>query len=458
MSLVIMILLISMLIIVHEIGHFIAAKAFGIAVPKFGFGLPIGPTLYKKQVGDTEILVHAFLLGGYVSFLDDEEHPEVSKESPLRFQNKPIWQRAVVVSAGVISNVLTAVLIVMLVAAFVHHLPSRESNVYIHKIIAEKNAPVHSIGLQKGDMLYDLNGTRVTSVSYLAIFSAGSKKFNGLVTEQRLEDKIEELKKLNPNLNEKSQIEANTTILLPEFDDEAAVTFSQSYLIGLSRKNRKMSTVKLNDAQKALRDKIYNKKSFATEEALTLKDVALAISDTVAPLNITVKRDNQLITLKPLYVDETGIIGVEESYEPIMRKTTNIKSVFVESIKYLFNQTYLMILSLVMLFAGQVPFKELHGIILITKIGSDIISSSGIINGLMLTSMISLNLAIMNLLPIPALDGGHLLFLLVEKIKGKPMDEKVLEKISSFCFILLLVLMCLVLFNDVYALITKKYG
>ena len=111
-----------------------------------------------------------------------------------------------------------------------------------------------------------------------------------------------------------------------------------------------------------------------------------------------------------------------------------------------------------MLFGGQVPFKELHGIVLITKIGSDIISSSGIVNGFMLTAMISLNLAIMNLLPIPALDGGHLLFLFFEKIRGKALDEKMLEKISSFCFILLLVLMVLVLFNDVYALITKQYG
>ena len=152
------------------------------------------------------------------------------------------------------------------------------------------------------------------------------------------------------------------------------------------------------------------------------------------------------------------MIGVEQSYQPIMRKTTTLKSIFVESVKYLYDQTSLMILSLIMLFGGQVPFKELHGIVLITKIGSDIISSSGIVNGLMLTAMISLNLAIMNLLPIPALDGGHLLFLLFEKIRGKALDEKMLEKISSFCFILLLVLMVLVLFNDVYALITKQYG
>ena len=72
MSIIIMILLLSLLILVHEAGHFFVARACGIKVDKFGFGLPIGPTLFKKKVGDVEILVHAFLLGGYVSFPDDE--------------------------------------------------------------------------------------------------------------------------------------------------------------------------------------------------------------------------------------------------------------------------------------------------------------------------------------------------------------------------------------------------
>ena len=85
MSIIIMILLLSLLILVHEAGHFFAARAFGIKVDKFGFGLPVGPTLYKTKVGDVEVLVHAFLLGGYVSFPDDEKDCELPKDSPERF-------------------------------------------------------------------------------------------------------------------------------------------------------------------------------------------------------------------------------------------------------------------------------------------------------------------------------------------------------------------------------------
>ena len=76
MNTIIMLFLISLLILVHEIGHFAAARMFGVRVSKFGFGLPIGPTLFKTKWGNTEILVHAFLLGGYVSFPDDEEVKE----------------------------------------------------------------------------------------------------------------------------------------------------------------------------------------------------------------------------------------------------------------------------------------------------------------------------------------------------------------------------------------------
>ena len=77
MNLIIMLLLISVLIIVHELGHFLSAKLFKIKVDKFGIGLPIGPTLYEKQIGDTKFLIHAFLLGGYVSFPDDDENCEL---------------------------------------------------------------------------------------------------------------------------------------------------------------------------------------------------------------------------------------------------------------------------------------------------------------------------------------------------------------------------------------------
>ena len=89
--------------------------------------------------------------------------------------------------------------------------------------------------------------------------------------------------------------------------------------------------------------------------------------------------------------------------------------------------------------------------------GGDIISSEGIFYGILLTAVISMNLAILNILPIPALDGGHLLFLIIEKIQGKPVKEEVANKIMTVFFILLIALLVFVLFNDIYVLVKPLF-
>ena len=151
MSIIIMILLLSVLILVHEAGHFLAAKFFKMKVAKFGFGLPIGPTLWEGQVGDVKVLVHAFLLGGYVAFPDDEKDEELPADSPDRFMNRPIYQRLVVVSAGVFANVVLAFVLVFLTAALWGQLPSGKYDVSVKKLDTEKNEYISSSGLKPGD-------------------------------------------------------------------------------------------------------------------------------------------------------------------------------------------------------------------------------------------------------------------------------------------------------------------
>ena len=115
-----------------------------------------------------------------------------------------------------------------------------------------------------------------------------------------------------------------------------------------------------------------------------------------------------------------------------------------------------MVYTLGKLFTGKIPMSEMNGIIAITKIGTEIIAYKGIFQGLLLTAMISLNLALINILPIPALDGGHLLFLIIEKITGKPVSKKFVEILSNFFFYLLIALMVLILYNDIHAWIIGK--
>ena len=115
----------------------------------------------------------------------------------------------------------------------------------------------------------------------------------------------------------------------------------------------------------------------------------------------------------------------------------------------------MMIYSLGQLFTGNIPLKDMHGVVAITKIGGDMIDKSGKASGVLLAALISMNLAILNILPIPALDGGHLMFLIIEKIMGKPLNEKVIEVISTVFFSLLIILMIFVVFNDITLIVRK---
>ena len=183
--------------------------------------------------------------------------------------------------------------------------------------------------------------------------------------------------------------------------------------------------------------------------------MAIAVSDGKHPINFTVIRNGETINLNPIYPDEKGLIGIGLTSNQKMIETKTIGSVIINSNKYLWDNTYTMMYSLGQLFTGNIPLKDMHGVVAITKIGGDMIQKAGKSSGILLAALISMNLAILNILPIPALDGGHLMFLLAEKITGRPIEEKVIEKISSIFFTLLIILMIFVLFNDITLIIGK---
>ncbi len=455
MSIIIMILLLSFLVLVHEAGHFMAARALGIKVSKFGFGLPIGPTLWSKKVGDVDVVVHAFLLGGYVSFPDDEKDSKDTVPEQDRFMNKPVWQRMIVISAGVIANIITAFVFVLITAFVWGKLPSGQYEVYINKIAAEKGASVWDSGLQANDRVIRVNGSDINSSYALTLYSKNSTPEDGKVEQEFVDANLAKLKDLNPNLKNTDVIADKTIIILPKYQDEPEIKIDNETLKGyaLYKDNQKA----LTGTQVKLRDLLKGKTSYVSEGTVTLLDIAYAISDTKKPLNLTVLREGKEINLNPIYPNKKGMIGVMIEAREVLRPTKNIPSAIKGTFSYLWEQTYMLVYGLWQLFTGKIPVKDLHGIVVITKIGGDVIQNSGFFSGLLLTAMISLDLALINFLPIPALDGGHFMFLLIEKLRGKPLDEETINKISSIFFLLLIIFMVLVVFNDVYALIKHKF-
>lgn len=453
MSILIMILLLSLLILVHEAGHFIAARAFGIKVEKFGFGLPVGPTLFKTKCGDTEILVHAFLLGGYVSFPDDEKDSDIPEDSPERFINKPIWQRAVVVSAGVVANVICALALVMFVASWTKQLPSGEYEICTGSISAPKDASIWQSGLQIGDKIISVNGCKTENIYSLVTIVKNSAKGNGIISQETVDKNYDTLKALNPALEKNEIIPKDLSIRLPQHPQADVITMDKYAAKGA--KLFKKEGFKLDENLKTLKKEIDGKTYYTSDGKHTLYDVAKAISDGLHPINLIISRNGETIELAPIYPDEKGLIGIGLSSKQKMIKTDNPVKIVKKSTKYLWDNTYMMMYSLGQLFTGNVPLKDMHGVVAITKIGGDMIEKTGKSAGILLAALISMNLAILNILPIPALDGGHLMFLLIEKIIGKPLDDKVIEKISSIFFTLLIILMVFIVFNDITLLIKK---
>ena len=453
-SAIIMILLISLLILIHELGHFLAAKAVGIRVDKFGFGLPIGPTLFSKKIGETEILIHAFLLGGYVSFPDDEEDCDLPADSPRRYSNKTVGQRALVISAGVICNVILAYVLIFFTGLIWKHLPENTFTVKFEKFTPNAVESIKNSEIKEGDIIYSINGLEITYPIAITKFFALSKEFDGFASAEITAKKLEELKALNPKLKSEGLIPVGTIVKLPDFTDEKAVTLTFDNVIGLEKL---VSTEEaLTDYQRELRDKINYKKSYKLESEATLNDIAKAISDTKKPISIVVDRNGEKITLNTVYTNKEGKLGIQQTYTENYVKTDTFKSLVKQTCKYVNYNIGFMVYTLGKLFSGKVPMSEMNGIIAITKIGTELIAYKGLFQGLLLTAMISLNLALINILPIPALDGGHLFFLIIERVTGKPVSKKFVEILSNFFFYLLIVLMIFILYNDIHAWIIGK--
>ena len=312
MSIIIMLLLLSLLIIVHEAGHFIAAKSFGIKVDKFGFGLPLGPTLFEKKVGDVTVLVHALLLGGYVSFAEDDKDCDLPEDSPERFMNKPIWQRFVVVSAGVFANVVCAFFLVLFSALIWHYLPSGAYDVTVSQIVAPKDASVWNSGLKTGDRIVSVNNTKITSTSVLLAIIQLSKGKDGLVDPDFVQSNLARLKRLNPGLTRDEIVPADVAIRLPEFLNEKPVILDKNVARGI--KPYKDNQYKLSSRVIKLRDtlgNLENKSFYVSNGNCTLFDIAEAISDNKRPLNMVVERNNKYLRLKSLYPTKSSAVGIQ---------------------------------------------------------------------------------------------------------------------------------------------------
>lgn len=358
----VMLAVLSVLIIVHECGHFSVARFFGFQTPVFGFGLPFGPHWVVGKKWGTEFRIHAALLGGYVAIpeLGDESNQDAFGVPLKPFRKFPIWQRALVAFAGVGFNILFAYLI-MLVMFLSLGLPTQPT--MVDSLVAS-NPIAARAGIKPGDELMAIDGHPITSpddaVSYLGHHKKTSVHIDLLRNKQPVALDV------TPNENGK---------------------------VGMGLAAKGPVTYKKIEG---------NFFQVAWTAAVRLWTLTRSMCEALADM------------LGAIFSGGKATIG-----------------------------------------HTQVGVQDLHGVLAVIKIGADIVKQDWS-QLFLFTIMISMDLAIINLVPWPALDGGHLAFMAFEAVRGRPMGERAHGEIVKWGFISLIVLMMVIMFNDVTALVSGK--
>jgi len=355
-TLISFVLVLGLLIFVHELGHFLFAKLFRVRVLKFSLGF--GPKVVGKVFGETEYVISAFPLGGYVKMFGEntDEQQVDSADRDASFAHKAVWQRFLIVLAGPIFNLLFAVALFFMVFVFVG-VPTPVDNTRIGKV--STGSPAEAAGLKVNDEIVEING-------------------------KLAEEWLDVLEGVKGSGGEKIVV-----------------------IVARGEERLKFTVI----------PKIDSVKNVFGEE-----------------------------------VEKRFMIGIVKADELIYTRGT-----IIESAKNAFMQTwmyiYLTVMGFVKIFQRVIPMSELGGPILIAQIAGEQMKA-GWLNLIYFMGLLSVNLGFLNLLPVPVLDGGHLVFLTIEAIMKKPLNERAQVFAQQVGIGLLATLMIFVFYNDITRLLS----
>ncbi len=438
------VLVLGVLIFVHELGHFIAAKSVGIAVLRFSLGF--GPrTPLRVTRGETEYCVSWVPFGGYVKMagLEDEGHAgalegpaaTVTVAQERTFDHKPLWARAYVMLAGVTMNVLFAILVFGFLTW--RYGVTEDPSTTIGEVHADAlpmgAAPLET--LRPGERIIRINGDTVrgwqevqsiivtSSVTPLRIEVAGRPE--PLLVDVPLSESGSRAKLLDALVNWHQPVLGDVVA-----DQPAAAA-------GLQRGDR---IVRINGD------------TIPAWETMVRK-IETAVGDT---LRVSVLRAGRIfeVTLVPRAVVVPGENGTRREvgkvgfglYLPHTRY--GLVGSVVQGAKRSAEAGELVLLTLKGLLTLHISVKDLGGPVMIGRLSGQA-ARLGVEALFGFMALLSMNLAVLNLLPIPVLDGGHLVFLIAEAVRGKPVSAQTRERLTTVGLVLLLMLMVLVTWNDV---------
>jgi membrane-associated protease RseP (regulator of RpoE activity) len=330
--------LIALLILIHEAGHFLCAKALRVPVREFALGF--GPRLLGFQWDETDVRLNLLPLGGYCAFVDDDPSVETRSDDPRLLRNRPVWQRFLVVSGGVAANYAGAFVLLLVSAIAIGTLHFKMGDLQVMEVMADQ--PAAQAGFHAADRILSVDGHAVE----------GPDAFISAVGE---------------------------------------------------RANR--------------------------------------------PTVVAIRRDGHDLAIR-VTPNARGKIGVKIQPSSVSREYVKPTNPLAEAIGTQGNLTRETVMGFVKLVSGQMSANDLGGVVEIGRAGA-YVAKNDLRDMLSFTAMISIGLAVMNVLPLPALDGGHMVFLIIEAIRRRPVPKTIEEPIQRGGLVLLLGLMTLLLIKDI---------
>jgi len=431
----------GVLVAFHELGHFLAARWVGVKVLKFSLGF--GPKIFGRKMGETEYLLSAIPLGGYVKLFGEDETEATTQEDRARsFAHKGLWGKVLIVAAGPGFNFILAYFIFagwlatgapLPVPTFQDLTPDIEAMV--------PGSPADTAGIHIGDRVSRVNGQDISTRTEL--FDAVAKsKGQALTLEIKRGEQfktltvtpttapgpqvsaqepgyylgVEEAPPLVTSVTqsspaEKAGLQAGDHVV--KIEDQTIHTWSQMTGIVKESPNRQLHIEVLREGHRT-------------------------------SLTVTPSAEKATVNGQPVEVGKIGIAG--PGGRSIIRSNTPLLALY-DGLRATWGLTELTVVGLYKMIVGDISSKNIGGPLTIANISGEA-ASQGASNVIYLIAILSINLGVLNLLPIPILDGGHLLFFLIEGILRKPLGERQRELAQQAGLVLLVGVMVFAFWND----------
>lgn len=465
-------LALTVLVFVHELGHFLAAKYFGMRVERFSIGFP--PTIFGRHFGNTEYAIGALPLGGYVKIsgmIDeslDTDHVEEEPE-PWEFRAKPVWQRIVVISAGVVFNALLAILIFGGIrwSEGETYIPAEN----IEQVYIQEESVAHAIGLRTGDRIVEVNGEpfrRFDQMSTSSLVAADSLTITvvrdgerkRLLGPSNIISRLSRAGNQDEGFGLRFEPPLVGGVQADSPADSAGLhTGDRIYSIAgdTVRFWHEMSPVLQAAEGKPVTVRWFRPDSLATADSVS--GTAGVVRSTREGRVYQAQISAEYLTERKEYV--LGVLGPRSSRVTwtmmteefgIQTRTYGPGEALMAGVTDTWRYARNIVVTLERIIVGRDSLTDsLGGPVMIAKVTSDA-AEAGMTMFWQIVAALSITLAIMNILPIPALDGGQLLFLLYEGVTRRRPSVRVRLVAQQVGMILLLGFMAFLIFNDILRL------